>query len=98
MTKAKQLLIMENKRLDFLSVIDPISEQQNSEVRQRTTVLRVTINNLPVELWSTDHNMLNVIAKHGECRLSAGSSKSCYHAVKILRDGNSYDVKIIIEY
>ena len=42
--------------------------------------------------------MLNVIAKHGECRLSAGISKSCYHAVKILRDGNSYDVEIIREY
>ena len=59
---------------------------------------KITINNLPVELWSTDHEILNVIAKHGERRLSAGISKSCNHAVKILRDGNSYDVKIIIDY
>ena len=42
--------------------------------------------------------MLKMNAKHGECRLSAGISKSCYHAVKILRDGNSYDVKIMSEY
>ena len=42
--------------------------------------------------------MLNVNAKHGEYGLSAGISKSCYHAVKILRDGNSYDGKITSQY
>ena len=59
---------------------------------------KITINNISMEFWSTDREMLNVNAKHGEYGLSAGISKSCYHAVKILRDGNSYDGKIMSQY
>lgn len=51
-----------------------------------------------MEFWSTDRQMLNVNAKHGECRLSAGILKSCYHPVKILTDGNLYDGKIMSKY